>query len=100
MYENLKTKFSSVSNLKCPYTYDMLSFDSLDEFRVLAVIDVRAERNVIDRYFPLNGDALLRHDFVGFAHDVLNAAEVNESDCSLTLTSFIVGWEEKKSIVS
>ena len=45
--------------------------DSLDELRILRVVDVRTERDLVDGQFARYWDALRRHDLIWFVLNVL-----------------------------
>ena len=49
----------------------MLSMDSLDELRVLRVVDMRGERNLVHGELARDGRALDGHDLLRLALDFL-----------------------------
>lgn len=54
-------------------THDLGRFHLLDELRILRVVDMGAERNVVDGALSLYSVALQSLDFVRFVQDVLHA---------------------------
>ena len=50
----------------------MLGLDKLHELRVLGVVDVRAERDVVDRKLPLNRVAFHANDLARLVEDILS----------------------------
>ena len=53
-------------------TYYVLRLDSLDEFRILRVVYMSAERDILDRDFARDIRALERNEIFRFSHDVLS----------------------------
>src|ERR1700722_3453381 len=49
----------------------MLSFDQLYEFRVLGVVNVGAEGDIVHRHLPWDLGSFQGRDFVWFVHDFL-----------------------------
>lgn len=57
----------------------MWRLDHFDELRVLRVVDVRTEGNVVDGELALNRGPFHRDDFVRFGHDFLKSPVGNNS---------------------
>lgn len=57
----------------------MWRLDHFDELRVLRVVDVRTEGNIVDGELALNRGPFHRDDFVRFGHDVLKIPVGNNS---------------------
>lgn len=60
-------------------TYHMLSFHHLDVLRILRVVDMCAERDVVHGDLARDGMAFERNDFFGFKDDVLSTGEMEMS---------------------
>jgi hypothetical protein len=55
----------------------MLGFDRLNEFRILRVINVGTEGDVIHRYLPGYLRSFQRGDFFRLVHDVLRMKRIS-----------------------
>jgi hypothetical protein len=56
-------------------TYNMLGFNELNELRILGVINVCAERDILNGHFSWDGCAFERREFFRFSQDVLWEAD-------------------------